>query len=142
MKKKICLLLHSYDIQIKNMVNSESAQVQVEVRIKRSPSFFGSLTLQEFHLEPLHDERRDWPILVWNNTILKNSSLQKWTDGDVTQKIEGLRRDVKYKFSIRVITQLTKGSSMSHKCDDMLSTFFWPCQNGNQTISSKKVINN
>ena len=124
------------------MVNDKSAQVQVEVQMKRSPHFFGNLIGQDFELEPLHDERRDWPILVWNNTILKNSSLQKWTDGDVTQKIEGLRRDVKYKFSIRVITQLTKGSSMSHKCDDMLSTFLWPCQNGNQTISSKKVINN
>ena len=124
------------------MVNDESAQVQVEVRMKRSPNFFGNLILQEFKLEPLQGERRDWPILAWNNTILKNSSLQKWTNGDVTQKIKGLKRDVKYKFSIRVITQLTKSSSLSHQCEDVLSTALWPCRNRNQSISSKKVINN
>ena len=123
------------------MVNDESAQVQVEVRMKRSPpNFFGSLKLQEFVIEQLHGERKAWPILAWNNTILKNSSLPKWTDGDVTQKIEGLKRDVKYKFSIRVITQIIKGSSLSHKCEDTLSTALWPCRNGNQSISSKKVI--
>ena len=124
------------------MVNDESAQVQVEVRMKRSPIFFGSLKLQEFVLEQLHGERKAWPILAWNNTILKNSSLPKWTDGDVTQKIEGLKRDVEYKFTIRVITQLTKSSSLSHKCEDVLSTALWPCRNRNQSISSKKVINN
>ena len=124
------------------MVNSQSAQVQVEVRMKRSPNFFGNLILQEFKLEPLQVERRDWPILAWNNTILKNSSLQKWTNGDVTQKIKGLKRDVKYKFAIRVVTQLTKNSSLSHKCEDILSTALWPCRNGNQRISSKKVTNN
>ena len=123
------------------MVKDESAQVQVEVRMKRSPNFFGNLILQEFNLEPLHGERRDWPILAWNNTILKNSSLQKWTNGDVTQKIKGLKRDVKYKFSIRVITQIIKGSSLSHKCEDTLSTALWPCRNGNQSISSDKVTN-
>ena len=123
------------------MVNSQSAQVQVEVRMKRSPNFFGNLILQEFKLEPLQGERRDWPILAWNNTILKNSSLQKWTNGDVTQKIEGLKRNVKYNFSIGVITQLTKSSSLSHKCEDVLSTALWPCRNRNQSISSKKVIN-
>ena len=124
------------------MVNDESAQVQVEVRMKRSPSFFGNLILQEFNLEPLHGERRDWPILAWNNTILKNSSLQEWTNGDVIQNIEGLKRNVKYNFSIGVITQLTKSSSLSHKCEDVLSTALWPCRNRNQSISSKKVINN
>ena len=142
MKKKICLLFHSYDIQIKNMVNSESAQVQVEVKMKRSPSFFGNLTLQEFHLEPLHDERKEWPILAWNNTILKSSSLPKWTNGDVAQKIDGLKRDVEYDFSIRVITQLAKNSSLSHKCEGVLSTAFWPCRTGNESIPSNKVINN
>ena len=135
-------MFYSYDIQLENMVNNQSAQVQVEVRMKRSSNFFGNLTLQEFKLEPLQDERRDWPILAWNNTILKNSSLQKWTYRDVTQKIEGLKRDVKYKFTIRVITQLTKSSSLSHKCEDILSTALWPCRNRNQSISSKKVINN
>ena len=122
------------------MVNDESAQVQVDVRMKRSPSFFGNLILQEFNLEPLHGERRNWPILAWNNTILKNSSLQEWTNGDVTQNIEGLKRNEKYNFSIGVITQLTKTSSLSHKCEDTLSTALWPCRNGNQSISSKKVI--
>ena len=122
------------------MVNDESAQVQVEVRMKRSPNFFGSLKLQEFVLEQLHGEKKAWPILVWNNTILKNSSLQKWTNGDVTQNIKGLKRDMKYRFSIRVITQIIKGSSLSHKCEDTLSTALWPCRNGNQSISSKKVI--
>ena len=124
------------------MANDESAQVQLEVRMKRSRKFFGNLKLQEFELEPLHGETRDWPILAWNYTILKNSSLQNWTDGDVTQKIEGLKRDVKYKFAIRVVTQLTKNSSLSHKCEDILSTALWPCRNGNQRISSKKVTNN
>ena len=124
------------------MVNSQSAQVQVEVRMKRSSNFFGNLTLQEFKLEPLQDERRDWPILAWNNTILKNSSLQKWTYRDVTQKIEGLKRNVNYNFSIGVITQLTKSSSLFHKCEGVLSTAVWPCRKGNQSISSKKVINN
>ena len=137
---KKCLSFYSYEIVINNMVNDESAQVQVEVRMKRSPNFFGNLIQQEFELEPLHGERKDWPTLVWNDTILKPSSLPKWTNGDVIQKIEGLKRDAKYKFSIRVITQMIKGSSLSHKCEDTLSTALWPCRNGNQSISSKKVI--
>ena len=134
------------------MVNNQSAQVMVEVRMKRSPNFFGNLILQEFKLEPLQGERRDWPILAWNNTILKNSSLQEWTNGDVTQTIEGLKRNVKYNFSIGVITQLTKSWPClshkcevilsTHKCEGILSTAVWPCRKGNQSISSKKVINN
>ena len=138
----------SYDIQIQNMENDVSAQVQVEVRMKKSQHFYGNLLRQEFELEPLHDEQVIWPILTWNNTDLKNETkdLPKWTNGtngDVVQNLKDLKRNSKYTFFIRMITQFEKGSSLSHQCEynETLSTDFWPCGNGNEIIPSNKVIN-
>ena len=137
----------SYDIQIQSMENDASAQVQVEVRMKKSQHFFGNLLRQEFQLEPLPNDKKMWPILSWNNTVLKNETkdLPMWNNGpngDVVQNLKDLKRNSKYTFFIRVITQFTKRSSISHQCEynEMLSTAFWPCRNGNQSISSKKVI--
>ena len=139
---------YSYDIQNKNMENEVSAQVQVEVRMKKSQHFYGNLLRQEFELEPLHDEQVIWPILTWNNTDLKNETkdLPKWTNGtngDVVQNLKDLKRNSKYTFFIRMITQFEKGSSLSHQCEynETLSTDFWPCGNGNEIIPSNKVIN-
>ena len=139
---------YSYDIQIQNMANDVSAQVQVEVRMKKSQHFYGNLLRQEFELEPLHDEQVIWPILTWNNTDLKNETkdLPKWTNGtngDVVQNLKDLKRNSKYTFFIRMITQFKKGSSLSHQCEynETLSTDFWPCGNGNEIIPSNKVIN-
>ena len=139
---------YSYDIQIQNMENDASAQVQVEVRMKKSDHFSGNLLRQEFQLEPLPNDKQMWPILSWNNTALKNETkeLPMWNNdpnGDVVQNLKDLKRNSKYTFFIRVITQFTKRSSISHQCEynEMLSTAFWPCQNGNQSIPSNKVIN-
>ena len=112
---------YSYDIQIQNMANDVSAQVQVEVRMKKSQHFYGNLLRQEFELEPLHDEQVIWPILTWNNTDLKNETkdLPMWTNGtngDVVQNLKDLKRNSKYTFFIRMITQFKKGSSLSHQC--------------------------
>ena len=138
----------SYDIQIQNMENDASAQVQVEVRMKKSQHFFGNLLRQEFQLEPLPTNKQIWPILLWKNADLKNEmkNLPMWTNGpngDVVQNLKDLKRNSKYTFFIRVITQFTKRSSISHQCEynEMLSTAFLPCRNGNQSIPSNKVIN-
>ena len=138
----------SYDIQIQSMENDASAQVQVEVRMKKSQHFFGNLLRQEFQLEPLPTDKQIWPILSWKNTDLKNEmkNLPMWTkspNGDVARNLKDLKRNSKYTFFIRVITQFTKQSSISHQCvyNESLSTAFWPCRNGNQSISSDKVIN-
>ena len=137
----------SYDIQIQSMENDASAQVQVEVRMKKSQHFFGNLLRQEFQLEPLPTDKQIWPILKWKNADLKNEmkNLPMWTNGpngDVAQNLKDLKRNSKYTFFIRMITQFTKHSSISHQCvyNEMLSTAFWPCRNGNQSISSDKVI--
>ena len=137
----------SYDIQIQSMENDASAQVQVEVRMKKSQHFFGNLLRQEFQLEPLPTDKQTWPILSWKNTDLKNEmkNLPMWTkspNGDVARNLKDLKRNSKYTFFIRMITQFTKHSSISHQCvyNEMLSTAFWPCRNGNQSISSDKVI--
>ena len=42
----------SYDIQIQSMENDASAQVQVEVRMKKSDHLSGNLLRQEFQLAP------------------------------------------------------------------------------------------
>ena len=138
----------SYDIQIQNMENDASAQVQVEVRMKKSEHFSGNLLRQEFQLEPLPNDKQMWPILSWNNTALKNETkdLPMWNNGpngDVVQNLKDLKRNSKYTFFIRVITQFTKRSSISHQCEynELLSTAFLPCRNGNQSIPSNKVIN-
>ena len=138
----------SYDIQIQSMENDASAQVQVEVRMKKSQHFFGNLLRQEFQLEPLPTDKQIWPILKWKNADLKNEmkNLPTWTNGpngDVAQNLKDLKRNSKYTFFIRVITQFTKHSSISHQCEynEILSTAFLPCRNGNQNIPSNKVIN-
>ena len=138
----------SYDIQIQNRENDASAQVQVEVRMKKSEHFSGNLLRQEFQLEPLPNDKQMWPILSWNNTALKNETkdLPMWNngpDGDVVQNLKDLKRNSKYTFFIRMITQFEKGSSLSHQCEynETLSTDFWPCGNGSEIIPSNKVIN-
>ena len=127
---------------MQNMEDDASAQVQVEVRMKKSQHFFGNLLRQEFQLEPLPTDKQIWPILLWNNIDLKNErkKLPMWTkgpNGDVAQNLKDLKRNSKYTFFIRVITQFTKRSSLSHQCEynEMLSTSCNCNQEGSNSIA-------
>ena len=97
------------------MEDSESAQIQIQIRMKRSGQFFGNLIAQEFKLKSFNK------ILSWNESILqtvpknkhylegvkKNEDFIEWNEKDVAQNLTGLQRDTTYEFTIRVITQMS-----------------------------------
>ena len=129
---------------------NDSAQIQIEVKLKRSSKFIGQLTAQEFELESISNNYQKWPVLSWNGSVLKtiseNEKLLNWTD-DVSQNLKNLQRGGDYTFHLRVLTHLSNdsefNSTLSHTCkfNQQLETSNWPCGiNRTQYIPAIKVL--